>query len=118
MKETLYRCCSQPSGSKGCEIGVHVFSEKDPEALHSRHPFTNSEDSCCSESGEVKEGALEVCAMDCEMIYTTAGMSVARVSVVDGKGDKIFDEHVRMSEGVKVLYVFWSHFLLLARPVS
>jgi RNA exonuclease 1 len=94
---------------------VHVFSEKDPEALHSRHPFITSADSCRTESGEVKEGALDVCAMDCEMVYTTAGMSVARVSVVDGKGDQVFDEHVRMSDGVKVLYVIWSHFALLVR---
>ncbi|KAF9513244.1 hypothetical protein BS47DRAFT_1372581 [Hydnum rufescens UP504] len=92
------------AGPKDAEIGVHVFSEKDPEALHSRHAFTISADSCRDESGEPKQGALDVCAMDCEMIYTTAGMSVARVSVVDGKGERVFDEHVRMSEGVQVLF--------------
>jgi len=37
------------------------------------------------------------------MIYTTAGMSCARVSVVDGRGDKVFDELVRMNENVQVL---------------
>lgn len=39
------------------------------------------------------------------MVYTTAGMSLARVSVVDGKGAEVFDELVRMSQGVEVMYV-------------
>lgn len=41
--------------------------------------------------------------MDCEMIYTTAGMRVARVSVVDGTGKEVFDELVRMDDGVHVM---------------
>lgn len=49
------------------------------------------------------EGALDMCALDCEMVYTTAGMSVARVSAVDGKGEEVFDHLVRMSDGVDVL---------------
>lgn len=43
--------------------------------------------------------------MDCEMIYTTGGMRVARVSVVDGSGVQVFDQLVRMDEGVHVMYV-------------
>jgi hypothetical protein len=33
----------------------------------------------------------------------TAGLSLARVSVVDGKGDQVFDELVRMNEDVEIL---------------
>jgi RNA exonuclease 1 len=37
------------------------------------------------------------------MIYTTGGMRVARVSVVDGSGTEVFDEFVRMDDGVEVI---------------
>ena len=39
------------------------------------------------------------------MIYTTGGMRVARVSAVDGDGKEVFDRHVKMDEGVHVVYV-------------
>jgi RNA exonuclease 1 len=44
--------------------------------------------------------------LDCEMVYTTGGMRVARVSVVDGSGVEVFDELVRMDDGVEVTSVF------------
>jgi RNA exonuclease 1 len=37
------------------------------------------------------------------MIYTTGGMRVARVSIVDGDGKEVFDKHVKMDEGVHVM---------------
>ena len=39
------------------------------------------------------------------MIYTTGGMRVARVSVVNASGKEVLDELVRMDEGVEVMYV-------------
>ena len=39
------------------------------------------------------------------MIYTTGGMRIARVSMVDGDGKEVFDKHVKMDEGVHVVYV-------------
>lgn len=44
--------------------------------------------------------------MDCEMIYSTGGMRVARVSVVDGAGTEVFDEFVHMDPGVEVMCVY------------
>jgi RNA exonuclease 1 len=49
--------------------------------------------------------ALDVAAIDCEMVYTTGGMRCARVSVVDGSGTQIFDELVRVDDGVEIMYV-------------
>lgn len=37
------------------------------------------------------------------MIYTTGGMRVARVSVVDADGKEVFDKHVKMDEGVHIV---------------
>lgn len=42
------------------------------------------------------------------MVYTTGGMRVARVSVVDGAGTEIFDQLVRMDDGVDVMSVSYS----------
>ena len=51
---------------------------------------------------------LDVAALDCEMVYTTGGMRVARVSVIDGVGKEVFDELIKMDEGVEVVYVPFS----------
>ena len=39
------------------------------------------------------------------MIYTTGGLRVARVSIVDGSGNQVFDQLVRMDDGVHVMQV-------------
>lgn len=99
-KIKTHKCCGMTQGGAGCSLGPHVFYEKAPEDLHRRHAFTLS-----SEPAEGVNDAtmLDVAALDCEMIYTTAGMSVARVSVVDGEGKRVLDEVVRLDAGVKVI---------------
>ncbi|EIW82112.1 ribonuclease H-like protein [Coniophora puteana RWD-64-598 SS2] len=95
----IYSCCSRTAEEGGCSVGSHVFYESKPEELHIRHAFS------CTRSGESSsEGKVaDVVALDCEMIYTTGGMRVARVSVVDGAGKELLDELVQMDEGVEVI---------------
>lgn len=82
-KMRVYSCCSKPtSNPEGCTHGPHVFYEKDAENLHRRHAFSHTRPPHTSGA----DSALDVAALDCEMIYTTGGMRVARVSVVDGSG--------------------------------
>ncbi|KAI0068640.1 ribonuclease H-like protein [Artomyces pyxidatus] len=89
-----YTCCSRIAGdSAGCTRGPHVFYESDVAALHARHAFTHS----------APGGALDVAALDCEMVYTTGGFRVARVSVVDARGKEVFDEIIKMDEGVEII---------------
>lgn len=57
------------------------------------------------EDPDTLDTALDVVCMDCEMIYTTGGVRVARVSVIDGSAREIFDEMVRMDDGVEVMSV-------------
>ncbi|KAI9001042.1 ribonuclease H-like protein [Trametes punicea] len=97
-KRRVYTCCARTADEEGCQTGPHVFYETDPEDLHRRHAFTPSRPP--ADSGDT---ALDVVALDCEMIYTTGGMRVARVSVVDAAGKAVFDEYVRMDEGVEVI---------------
>jgi RNA exonuclease 1 len=82
----------------------HVFTEKEIDQLHTRHAFTPS-------STTETDTALEIAAIDCEGVYTTQGMSVARVSVCDGTGKVVFDELIRPDEGVEVMYDLPSFFL-------
>lgn len=99
-KIKTYKCCAMSHPGPGCALGPHVFYEKTPEELHRRHPFSLSSH---PPSTLAEDAVLDVAAIDCEMIYTTGGMRVARVSVVDGDGKEVFDEFVRMDEGVKVI---------------
>ncbi|KAH9482740.1 RNA exonuclease 1-like protein [Psilocybe cubensis] len=97
-KQRTYSCCSRSVvDSEGCSHGPHVFYESTAEELHSRHAFS------FLRSPKSDSPKLDVVALDCEMIYTTGGMRVARVSIVDGSGKEIFDEFVRMDEGVNVI---------------
>jgi len=103
QKSRLYNCCSRPvENSEGCIHGPHVFYESQLEDLHARYPF-----SCLEPASPTNTTALDVAAIDCEMIYTTGGIRVARVSVVDGSGKEIFDQLVRMDPGVEVMYVLF-----------
>ncbi|KAG1806725.1 ribonuclease H-like protein [Suillus plorans] len=95
-----YSCCQKPAEEGGCTRGHHVFYESKAEDLHSRHAFSFTRPSVADTETDT---ALDVVALDCEMIYTTGGMRVARVSVVDGSGKQVFDELVRMDDGVEVI---------------
>lgn len=99
-KSRLYNCCSRPvETGEGCAHGPHVFYEALAKDLHARYPFS------FLKPPPSPNTALDVAAIDCEMIYTTGGMRVARVSVVDGSGTEVFDEMVRMDPGVEIMYV-------------
>jgi len=92
-----YTCCSMiPDGhTKGCTRGPHVFYETDSSSLHARYPF--------SETSPMTSSALDIAALDCEMVYTTGGFRIARVSIVDASGESVFDEFIKMEDGVKVV---------------
>ncbi|KAJ7094675.1 Rexo1 protein [Mycena belliarum] len=98
QKVRVYRCCyKQVPDDDGCAQGPHVFYETKAEDLHARHAFSYLK------YPPSPNTVLDVAALDCEMIYTTGGMRVARVSVVDGAGNEVFDELVRMDDGVEVI---------------
>ncbi|KIL68064.1 hypothetical protein M378DRAFT_100578 [Amanita muscaria Koide BX008] len=97
-KTRIYKCCSRAvSDPEGCTHGPHVFYESKAEELHSRYPFSFLKDPASASA------ALDVACIDCEMIYTTGGLQVARVSLVDGSGSQVFDQLVRLNDGVDVI---------------
>jgi RNA exonuclease 1 len=111
IREMLYKCCGAPGGSPGCVVGAHVFKDPDDfNLLHARHPYSLSSDLGNSGHPSLRQsaspplsGELDIAALDCEMIYTTAGMSLARVSVIDGAGKSVYDKLVKLDVGVEVL---------------
>lgn len=85
----------------GCTIGPHVFKEESCELLHQREAFMSTEEVCkqADKSSNQKE-KHEVLAFDCELVYTTAGMSLARLTVLDESGKVIMDQHVKPKASV------------------
>ncbi|KAK6095818.1 hypothetical protein MT418_003705 [Batrachochytrium dendrobatidis] len=83
-KERLISCCSTPVGTPGCTMGPHVFKEESNSQLNERIPFIELPSNTLN--------ALPVVALDCEMSYTTGGMELTRVTVVDWNGNRVFDE--------------------------
>jgi RNA exonuclease 1 len=81
-----------PWTNQGCTTSTHhVFKESDPLDLHARAGFISTADL----PAPAAPTRLDVVALDCEMIYTTAGMTLARVTVVDEDGKSLLDELVR-----------------------
>ena len=51
---------------------------------------------------------LKLAALDCEMVYTTAGMSLARLTILDAEGEVVLDEFVKPHGMVLDLITRWS----------
>lgn len=78
----IYHCCKRPLGSQPCATApLHVSDEIDPDNLTG---FINTgiNSSVTTES---------IYALDCEMLYTTAGMDVAAISIVDHNCNLVYE---------------------------
>lgn len=74
------------------------MQDYDPSTLHARQPFMLTKDFTTSKS------PLGIAAVDCELIYTTAGMSLARLTICSGDKKVMLDEHVRPDPAVPLDY--------------
>lgn len=108
-RKWIYSCCGRERGEAGCQVGVHVFSDgDDDEKLKRRVGYRTVKQ--IVEGMKGPKGWVDVVAMDCEMICewtmpverdsrlkvdTTAGSSLARVTIVDEDGHILLDELAR-----------------------
>ncbi|BGP08277.1 RNA exonuclease 3 [Rhodotorula toruloides] len=101
VRQRVYSCCPAV-GAPPCQVGPHVFKDEDPAVLHSRVPFITSA-SLRQTASLDHPSSVDICALDCELVYTTAGMSLARVTVLSSTGSILLDEHIRPPTGVTIL---------------
>jgi len=83
----LYSCCDGAIGSEGCTKGPHVWKCETFDGLQDDIPFTR-----LPEANPDNKKLLKVVALDCEMSYTTGGLELTRITVVDWMGKTVLDE--------------------------
>uniref|UniRef100_A0A1B6CG47 Exonuclease domain-containing protein n=1 Tax=Clastoptera arizonana TaxID=38151 RepID=A0A1B6CG47_9HEMI len=89
-----YSCCNGESGSIKCYSQTyHVRELRNLDCLKNFIKFPEP-------SKEFKESDYGVFSIDCEMVYTTIGMELARVSVVDINCRIIYDNYVKPSNPI------------------
>lgn len=89
-RATHYPCCHQPAGeSSGCTTNsYHVYKITDPNYLAGSIPFVYT-------PSEKTDKTLFAAGIDCEMGYTSNGMELIRVTVVDwDSGKTVLDRTV------------------------
>ncbi|XP_036090076.1 RNA exonuclease 1 homolog isoform X1 [Rousettus aegyptiacus] len=85
--ETQYMCCSAAIGSAGCQVAKQHVQDGRKENLEG---FVKTFDK------ELPEDAHPgIYALDCEMSYTTYGLELTRVTVVDTDMQVVYDTFVK-----------------------
>ena len=87
--EQRWTCCQNDAKSKGCEVaGAHVWCDPLPAISGPRRSYVRIR------PAEMPTNYPSVYAIDCEVIYTTFGLEVAKVTVVDIDGLIVYDTYV------------------------
>uniref|UniRef100_A0A182F9B4 Uncharacterized protein n=1 Tax=Anopheles albimanus TaxID=7167 RepID=A0A182F9B4_ANOAL len=87
--DNLHNCCQQPSGTPGCMYAnYHVSSYMDYDNLTG---FVKTIDP----PEDYEPSKRDVFALDCEMCYTTGGLELTRVTVVDINEKTVYDTLVK-----------------------
>ncbi|ETS64218.1 hypothetical protein PaG_01457 [Moesziomyces aphidis] len=98
----VWTCCNKQIGGSAlgddsCCFGPHVFKETAGLDLHRREAFITTEQlvESVQDNGKAAHEPLEIVALDCELSYTTSGLTLTRLTLVDEEGEMILDELVR-----------------------
>jgi len=85
----VWSCCQNPVGARGCTTHpCHVRKVDNPGQLTAIRPFTTLDPF-------IKGQHLPIVSLDCEMVYTTNGMEIVRVTLLDDNDRLVFDLLVR-----------------------
>lgn len=87
--DNLHRCCQQPAGTPGCTYAdYHISDYIDYDNLTGFVKTIEYDESFVPTR-------KDIFALDCEMCYTTAGMELTRVTVVDMNAKTVYDALVK-----------------------
>ena len=93
LRSNIWTCCHAPGGSKGCSsASSHVWSglPSNPGYIRANFPYLRTDPGT-----NFLYFDPSIYALDCEMVFTKVGMELARVTVVDVHGSKVYDMLVR-----------------------
>ncbi|XP_042553034.1 RNA exonuclease 1 homolog [Dipodomys spectabilis] len=85
--ETQYMCCSAAVGSTGCQVAKQHVQDGRKENLEG---FVRT-----FEKELTEDAHAGIFALDCEMSYTTYGLELTRVTVVDTEMQVVYDTFVK-----------------------
>ncbi|EMR08183.1 hypothetical protein PNEG_03355 [Pneumocystis murina B123] len=99
----IYSCCYENNtDSKGCITSPHhVFKITSPSKLSAQIQFVESQ-------APIQSSFLTAAVLDCEMIYTTGGMELARVTIYDINENLLLDKLIKPKNEVLDLNTRWS----------
>ena len=107
----VYSCCKQNQGSSGCQLAEVTTVSGDRACaidciLLQMHvtagdrPTRDSGYVCTLPPPPLSPSPLSVYSLDCEMCYTTAGLQLAKVSMVDMELKPVFEQLVKPSHTI------------------
>ena len=85
-KRRLFRCCG---AIEPCTKSPHVYTVKEYGELLNKHTFYET-----TTAAQASIDGRQVLAMDCEMVQTTGGLEIGRISIVDEKEQVVVDVYV------------------------
>lgn len=89
-----HRCCQQPAGTPGCSYAnYHVTDFMDMDNLTGY--VTTIDKADLPDGSEYVPTKKDIYALDCEMCYTTHGIELTRVTVVDINARTVYDALVK-----------------------
>lgn len=87
--DNQHRCCQQPAGTPGCSYAnYHVSEEINTDGLKGYVTTIDKDEDYVSTKKDIY-------ALDCEMCYTTHGIELTRVTVVDINSRTVYDALVK-----------------------
>ncbi|XP_004631198.1 putative exonuclease GOR [Octodon degus] len=85
--ENLYTCCSAPAGAVGCQVAKQHVHDGRKENLEG---FVKT-----GTNGPSQDTHPEIYALDCEMCFTTRGLELTRITLVDADMRVVYDTFVK-----------------------